>query len=345
MAEPDDYVSRARARILEVLAAEHAVVHPELEARISEAGHAGDTENIDPHHVTTALRELRETGEIEWVQERTKGGFELITIQSAATRLRQTKIATAAKRKRALLARYNGWSQGSRRYPHGVIGPAGEEAVRRAIWESGTIRRAAPRGGPVSELLGVRLLGELDTAGYLIAVDSHGIPQAPVTVPVEVKNLRSWIYPQAPELFQLLGKAQLLQAAQPDQPIVPVFACRKVHPTTYWMAQQLGFMAISMGIQFAGDVPDEEEVYEVRSELHFQDLARGSGPSLRVRDRLQKTLPNNAHDIAAQWAATCANDDMANTLRQLRTARHSKHDDLVASLRHLNTEMGRRGGW
>ena len=110
------------------------------------------------------------------------------------------------------------------------------------------------------------------------------------------------------------------------------------------MAQQLGFMAISMDIQYAGDVP-EEEVYEVRSELHFQDLASGSGPSLRVRDRLKNTFPNSAHKIAAQWAATCANEAIGETLRQLRTARRSKHDDLIADLRHLNTEMGRRGGW
>jgi hypothetical protein len=56
VAEIDEYVTRARAAILEILGHEHAVVHPELEARISEAGFPGDPQNIDPHHVTTALR-------------------------------------------------------------------------------------------------------------------------------------------------------------------------------------------------------------------------------------------------------------------------------------------------
>jgi hypothetical protein len=72
------YVGRARAAIL---ADEHAVVHPELEARISEAGYRGDFNNIDPHHVTTALRELSHDGSIEWIEERTRGGSAIKTIQ------------------------------------------------------------------------------------------------------------------------------------------------------------------------------------------------------------------------------------------------------------------------
>jgi hypothetical protein len=56
---------------------------------------------------------------------------------------------------------------------------------------------------------------------------------------------------------------------------VPVFVCRKAHKTTFWMAQQLGFVTIDMGIQYAGDIK-EDELLEVRNELHFRD---GSAPS------------------------------------------------------------------
>ncbi len=120
-----------------------------------------------------------------------------------------------------------------------------------------------------------------------------------MTVLFEVKNLRSWIYPSAEELYQLLHKAVVLQIARPEQPIVPVFVCRKAHQTTFWMSYQLGFVTIDMDIQFVGDV-EEDELLEVRNELYFRDLAPGCGPSLRVRDRLIKTLPRTAHGVAQQ---------------------------------------------
>jgi hypothetical protein len=344
MAGTDVYISRARAAILEVLAAEFAVVHPELEARISEAAHRGDPNNIDPHHITTALRDLGETDKIEWDEVVTRGGSKINTIQPRDARLRGTKIAAAAARKRLLLARYNGWAQGTKRHPRGLIGPAGEEALRRAIWASGALQPAAPEAGEVSKLLGVALPGPLDSAGYLVPLDANDLPQLPVTILFEVKNLRSWIYPSAHELYQLLHKALVLQTARPEHPIVPVFACRMAHKTTFWMAQQLGFVVIDMGIQFAGDI-NEEELLEVRNELHFQDLARGHGPSLRIRDRLTDTLPRTSRAVAQQWAATTSDPSMAELIPKLRRTTGVGRDGLMADLRYANSHMGRRGGW
>jgi hypothetical protein len=136
----------------------------------------------------------------------------------------------------------------------------------------------------------------------------------------------------------------MLQLAHLDHPIVPVFVCRKAHKTTFWMAQQLGFVVIDMGIQFAGDV-DEEEIFEVRHELHFQDLARGRGPSLRVRDRLTSTLPRICQDTAVQWKETCLDLEMAVIITRLRRAEARQHEALITDLRDMNTSMGRRGGW
>jgi hypothetical protein len=344
VATTETYVRRARDAILDVLDEEYAVVHPELEARISEAGHHNDPENIDPHHVTTALRELGDARKIEWVHDTTRGGRDITTVQPTATRLKTTRIAAAAARKRLLLGRYTGWSQGTRRHPQGLIGPAGEEAVRSAIWASAALQPAAPGAGEITKLLGVSLPGPLDSAGYLVPLDSSGLPQAPVTVLFEVKNLRSWIYPSAQEIYQLLHKALVLQAAHPDHPIVPVFVCRMAHKTTFYMAKQLGFMTIAMGIQFAGDV-GEEELLEVRNELHFRDLERGHGPSLRVRDRLTGTLPRTGPAIAEQWAMTAADSSAADLITKLRRSTRQEHDQLMADLRRVNILMGRRGGW
>jgi hypothetical protein len=196
----------------------------------------------------------------------------------------------------------------------------------------------------VTKLLGVTLPGPLDSAGYLVPLDSSGLPRTPLTVLFEVKNLRSWIYPSAPEVYQLLHKAVVLQTAHPDHPIVPVFVCRMAHETTFYLAKQLGFMTIAMGIQFAGDI-GEEELLEVRNELHFQDLARGRGPSLRVRDRLTETLPRTGPAIAEQWAMTVSDPSATDLITRLRRSTRHDRDELMTELRRVNGLMGRRGGW
>ena len=226
------YVGRARSAIFSILADEHAVVHPELEARISEAAYRGDFKNIDPHHVTTALRELTREGKIEWIDERTRGGSTIKTIRPTDTRLIRTKVAAAAARKRLLYARYSGWSQGTRRYPQGLVGPAGEEAVRRAIRDSGALQPASSGAGEVNTLLGVTLPGPLDSAGYLVPFDTKGLPQSPVTILFEVKNLRSWIYPSSEELYQLLHKSMVLQTARPEQPSTWAFSTSEMSKST-----------------------------------------------------------------------------------------------------------------
>lgn len=193
--------------------------------------------------------------------------------------------------------------------------------------------------------MGVALPGPLDSAGYLVPIDASGLPQSPVTVLFEVKNLRSWIYPSAEELYQLLHKAIVLQTARPKQPIVPVFVCRRAHPTTFWMSRQLGFVTIDMGIQYVGDV-EEQELLEVRAELHFRDLAPGKGPSLRVRDRLTRTLPQTSLAVADQWSATASDPDMGTLIERIRrSSNHREHNTLVTELRRANSRLGRQGGW
>ncbi len=59
-------------------------------------------------------------------------------------------------------------------------------------------------------------------------------------------------------------------------------------------------MVIEMGIQYAGNV-DESAINEVRTELQFHDRRPVNGPSLRVRDRFQKTIPKHAAKFAAAW--------------------------------------------
>ncbi len=343
MAEAQEYVERAATRIRAVLDEHGAVVHPELLARIAEGYYESSGENIDPHHVTEALRDLRRGGHLTWVTGPTRGGHRLQTIQPTDRTRRATKIDTAAARKRALLARYTGWSQGTKRHPQGLVGPAGEAATRRAILDSNALQPATQGAGETTRLLGTTLPGPADSAGYLVPLN-RGIPTAPVTLIFEVKNIRSWIYPRSEELYQVLHKASVLRAAQPGQLIIPILVCRKAHITSFWMAKQLGFIVIDTGRQWAGDV-HERELLEVRNELHFHDLHAGSEPSARVRDRLRDTLPRIAISVADEWARTCAIPGVPDTIDALRRAHDNERETLMSHLRELFQDQGYRGGW
>lgn len=322
------------------------MVHPEVISRIAEGYFANSSENIDPHHITSALRELHKSDVIRSESGATRGGHEITTLHLVTPPAKsRTAAARAAARKRLLMARYTGWSQGTVKNPHGLIGPAGETAVRTALHAAGAMQPASPDFGHVSHILGTTLPGPADSGGYLVPL-SGGLPGAPVTVLVEVKNVRSWIYPSSEELVQVLNKCRVLKQAHPDLPVVGVLACRRAHPTTFWMAKQLGFMVIDMNVQFAGNVP-EGDLDEVRNELHLTDLRVGTGPSLRVRDRVAKTLPSIVTTIAERWTKSMQNEEIANSIRlaYLQRRRERQRLQAIDQLRAVSELSGNRGGW
>lgn len=346
MATTEEYVERAASRIVDLLTAHHALVHPEVISRISEGSFVSSNENIDPHHVTTALRELHREEVIRSEERPTRGGHTITTLHLVSPPRRSRTVADrAAARKRLLLARYTGWSQGTVKNPHGLIGPAGETAVRTALQAAGAMQPATPGFGHVRSILDTRLAGPADSGGYLVPING-GLPGTPVTVLVEVKNIRSWIYPGSEELVQVLNKCRVLKQAHPDHPVIGILVCRRAHKTTYWMAQQLGFMVIEMNTQFAGNV-DEKDLDEVRNELRLTDLRVGTGPSLRVRDRVADTLPRVATTIADRWTKSMQNEDIEAAIKLAYGHRRQERQRLraVDRLRVANDQAGNRGGW
>jgi hypothetical protein len=110
------------------------------------------------------------------------------------------------------------------------------------------------------------------------------------------------------------------------------------------MARQLGFLVIDMGVQFVGDV-DEAGMNEVRNELHFQDLYRGTGPSLRVRDRFRDTLPHHCNDIASVWRKTALDPTLSAVILYLKVANSRDRGPLMEHFRAQVKAAGLRGGW
>jgi hypothetical protein len=258
---PERYVELGRRAILELLDREHAAPWLEVEARITDVPWPSIGHRIDKHHLSTAHIELLRSGRIVEHHADTRGGREVTIIQPADVGRRATATARAAQRKRILLARYLGWAQGTPSRP-GIIGPAAERVVHESLKATGTFRLMNPSGGQVSTFLGSTINGPLDHAVIFTPITDAGLPGQPIAVPVEVKNLRDWIYPSSQEPYQLLDKAAKLRRLHPDVPIVPVLVCRRAHYTAFKMARDMGFFIIEARRQYIGLV-DEEKLDEV----------------------------------------------------------------------------------
>lgn len=339
-----EWVGLARQALAELIETELAVVSAEIDAKLADEVVPSLGYHIDPHHLSSARTDLLREGKIAPSATATRGGSE-VTVWSPVGGRRTTAIAKAAQRKRLLFARYLGWAQGTAKQA-GVIGAAAERSVHASLLRSGTFQLTRPEGGNVREFLGVTVpIGALDNAALYVPARPDGTPATPVAVPMEVKNLRDWIYPTSQELYQLLDKAAQLQALRPGVAIAPVLVCRRAHFTTFRMAKAFGFFVIQTKRQYISGV-DETNLAEVRNELGFRDLIAGTEADDLVVRRLRDTFPKMATDTAARWKATTANAALCSTFGVLRGPisgrRRRQETDL---LRRLAAGAGMGNGW
>jgi hypothetical protein len=306
--EPWEYEALGTRAIVELLHREHAASWLEVEARGADEEWPGLGTPINPHHLSAARAALMRRRTIQQLTATSRGGRSVPVI-ALSEHASTTVVERAAARKRLLLARYLGWAQGTPSRP-GIIGPAAERVTHASLLAAAPLgyRLANPAGGGVTEFLGVRLNGPLDNAAFLTPLAPNGLPLPTVAVPIEVKNVRDWLYPFSPEPYQLLAKATTLQKAQPAQRIMPTLVCRRAHITLYRMAKDLGFFIIEPKRQFITPTVDEEHLREVRSELGFIDLIATVDADKRIVDRLTRTLPSYALDRCARWARTALSD-------------------------------------
>jgi hypothetical protein len=87
---------------------------------------------------------------------------------------------------------------------------------------------------------------------------------------VEVKNVRSWIYPWSHEAWDLLAKL----GGFPD--VVPLLVARRIHPTTFRMFKDLGAFGYDARKQWfaergGGRSNDPDTFRKVTDEFGFHD--------------------------------------------------------------------------
>jgi hypothetical protein len=300
------YVAWGREALLDLLRREHAVLWQEAQAKIADTTYPTLSYPIDPHHLTTARRSLIGSKTIVESIDTTRGGLSVPVLHLADTRRRKTLIATAAGRKRLLAARLHNWSTPTTKYRAGPIGEAGERVVANSIQAAAPygLRYAADAPGEVGFLLGEIVEGgPLDGAVWADAADENGAITASVLCPIEVKNIRHWVYPTAIELYQVLYKAAKLQERLPDVPICPVLVTRRKSYDANQMSRDLGFRILDVHHQFVLPVNEvrEDHFKEVKEEPGYRDFERTDSAHASVVHLLRGTLIQTATANAERW--------------------------------------------
>lgn len=297
------WVDLGKETIVRLLQAEYAAVWPEIEAKCADWPYPPNRYPIQPHHLTTARKELRTEGVTRELSDITRGGRDIPYITLREVDRETEAIKEAAARKRLLQARYLSWAVTLQ-----LLGPAGENAAHAALMTvapQAGYRVVRPEGGNVAGLFGQPVEGgPLDDAAHLQVVDNRGIGTGVVTVPIEVKNVREWIYADSARLHQLLYKAARLQQRFPDVGIVPVQVCRRAAYNTFKMARAFGFYVANANAQF---LPQREDVTptaveEVRVGLGYRDLTQATEPNRLLMAHFGRSLPKVSQRAAKDWA-------------------------------------------
>jgi len=299
-----EWTEIARASIRELIGDRRAVVWPEVVALLAEPlGTTG--RSINPLPLQRARLQMLREHELTERAGTTRGGRQVVTITLPGTAGRTTTAVAA--RKRLLYSRYLGWSAGTEAKP-GIIGPSLERAVHASLLSAAPVvgyKMLNPSTGQVEVVAGVTLFppyGPLDNAFLWQTWDSG----ERVAILVEAKNLRDWVYPGHPELYQLLAKAAYVASANPDIRVVPVLVCRMAQKNLFYMAKEVGFHVIDTKRQLIsfrghGDPDAEEKLAEVRSELGFFDMLTHDGPHKLIANQFTKTLPRVMKERAETW--------------------------------------------
>jgi len=251
--------------------------------------------------MTTARAQLLAEKRISIREARTHGGHEVGVLHLTDTKGIATAIDRAASHKRGLQATLNSWVAPRSGYRLGLIGEAGERVAHNSLIEAAPhgLRLERPEGGEVRRLLGEDVEGgPLDSACWVQVTNEVGASVGVVLCPIEVKNIRHWIYPNARELHQLLHKAALLQKRHEDVDICPILITRKKSFSANEMSRELGFRVLDVHKQFVLPVAevDRQALVRIQEELGFKDLvaqdAAHAGLVSALKNVATTALPN-----------------------------------------------------
>lgn len=266
----EEWVSLSETALDSLVREREAVVWPQAEAILSESPWVHQNIHSDfpiewapqPHHLHTARTNLLNQKILRKRTALLNGRPVTAYIHTSATK---SYAAKAAAKIRRIYRTYLAWSSDD-----ALTGHVAERAV------AGSIRELRGRvlwvpdfeTGSVTEILGRPVpIGPLDGAAAW-AIEPANPAAGFVHFAVEVKNIRSWIYPWDHEVWDLLGKL----ADFPE--VIPILVGRRLHPFTFLMFRDIG--ALGVGLRqhlFSPDIPTAA-FNRVTGALHFRDASR-----------------------------------------------------------------------
>jgi hypothetical protein len=115
---------------------------------------------------------------------------------------------------------------------------------------------------------------------------------------IECKNYREWLYPQAPEIAELIIKAADLDA-------IPVLIARRLHYSARTnLLEPAGIIAHESYFQYyPADQAERADKVRHRRSLGFTDVTASEDPHPRTVRFLTEILPKIVDDMAARWKA------------------------------------------
>lgn len=300
----DWWINRALDVVPAYVATQGAVVWPEVEARLGEtdwvtANHDPTfpaTWTLQPHILHTARTLLVAEGVLVPETVTLSGRAVTAYLDGAGLAARsRVRIQRTAAAKRRLYRTFLAWAGNN-----DLCGRVAEEVVDASLRSVvGTHIWLDPHHHPgrVSHIGGrpITVGGPLDAAGF--APYNLADPRAGLTAfAVEVKNVRSWVYPWSHEAWDLLAKL----GDFPD--VVPILVARRLHLTTFRMFKDLGAIGSATYRQwFFNRGTDRASIDatrfgEARAEFGFHDaelLADPAAPQPIVVKLFSETVRKN----------------------------------------------------
>jgi hypothetical protein len=268
-----------KSALLDLLAEKFVVPWAEAEARISVRGWK-DFDKVQPVQLGGARRSLREEGRIVEDISSQRPPVHLIRLEYPPGEKRRLERLTGSKRK--LYRKYLSWAG-----DQVVCGKHGERVVFDSLTSAASdaglyVPQQTP--GAVAAVRGVPIArGPAD--GLAHVMDRQTALEVAVLL-IEVKNINTWIYPRAPELWQLLVKAATLATTTP---VVPLLLCVRYAYLAQRMAADIGFFLCAMRDQIFSPSIDADEFASVAEEFGLL-MVQHAGPSEPITSFLRSTL-------------------------------------------------------
>lgn len=344
-----DTAAKALVRLLEI---EKACVWPEVVAMLGVRGWLhqnldasySPTWSVQSHHADAARVALVREGVVVPLPAKLQGqnvvAFALASTLSV--RGQATAVLETAASKRRLYRSFLAWC--ARKTMCGDIAEGAVDTALRSLAGTHLWLDPAHRLGGVRALLGRPLpagMGPLDAAGHW-AINRARPQDGFIPFAVEVKNVRSVLYPYDANVWDLLWKL----GTYPD--VVPVLVAHRIHFTTYRMFKDIGALGTELRDQLFSEAIEADTFQRVASGLHLHDAKRVDPKAARASllKFFGATGPGQSPSFLPRWGRAAAIAAQYEELRDSRWDSGSRQEAFHAFAAEIGAAgLYDTGGW